>query len=771
MRTSGSRLLIACFVLTAGMVRAAEEPTAQIASTWWPDLTNVVTPVAWRDHPHRFNVIYNGTILAIPNPQQVLRFDWSAGKPLEGLQLDFETSADGSVPPPATQPYWLALRGGKRVGDQGWDRDHGAPLLWTRWKSENGAELRQRVFAHMQSGGEPQSGDEPMFAWIRIEATGAPYGFAVSISAPHIRFEMSESDNCRVLPGAAAYPKALRLEKQFIVENENVRLAVIGGQNVSFEQSRLYVSLAAGQHADLLLPMLPTARAAIEHELALGFDAALVDADKFWSDQPPTAAKIHTPEPLINESIEDSVRIARMLSTTVPQTKQKSLLSGSLVYSYLWGTPTSMTSHMLLDPMGRHDDVAKYLEIYREDQGRTKAPGPDFKPHPGYFGPPRALDSGNQWLTDHGAILYAAARHALLTGDEQFIARWTDPIVKACDFIKDARQLPRPPPSAIGVLPPGSASDISKPIQAFWSDGWNYKGLVAAVRLLKTIHHPRAEEFDREAADYRDAIVRAMREKSAHQPKWTDPAGREHLIVPMTLTTDDNDGLSFQHPFYLDTGPTFGVWAGVFAADDPLMRDAIAFLRDGPQWRDTSADKRFIWRNSPRLIHEMSSAEPCYSWNVFHSWQLGDREHFLEGMYSLFTGALARTTHVSCETRGGITENVFASTLAVDLARLAVIDDEIEPGTLHLMRLTPLAWISKTEQTRFENVPSEFGPVTLRWQLSADGRTLNVEYKPDFRRPPGAILLHIPPVQGLETIVINGRERGLHGTTPIPLER
>ena len=109
MRTSGSRLLIACFVLTTRMTLAAEEPTAQIATTWWPDLTNVVTPVAWRDHPHRFNVIYNGTVLAIPHPQQVLRFDWSA----ERLQIFWEEPAP-QVLAAADQEH------ARRDSDDGW---------------------------------------------------------------------------------------------------------------------------------------------------------------------------------------------------------------------------------------------------------------------------------------------------------------------------------------------------------------------------------------------------------------------------------------------------------------------------------------------------------------------------------------------------------------------------------------------------------------------------------------------------------------------------
>jgi hypothetical protein len=242
-------------------------------------------------------------------------------------------------------------------------------------------------------------------------------------------------------------------------------------------------------------------------------------------------------------------------------------------------------------------------------------------------------------------------------------------------------------------------------------------------------------------------------------PKWKDNAGEARTLVPMSLTSDDSDGYSAQHPFYLDTGPMFGVWAGVLPADDPLMIDSVAFFREGPHTRGEKRDERFDWKNAAMLVHEMSNAEPCYSWNVFHTHQLGDRQRYLECMYSLFTGALSTQTNISCETRGGITENVFSSTLAVDLARLAVVDDEIETGKLHLMRLTPLAWISSDEETVFENMPTDFGPVNLKWQLIDGGQTLRVSYQPRFRRTPAAVTLHIPPVAGLKYIVTNGKKQ------------
>jgi hypothetical protein len=414
-------------------------------------------------------------------------------------------------------------------------------------------------------------------------------------------------------------------------DDGRVRLGVVGGGAVTFvprapdgHDSYLQLKLPPGGHVDLLAPMIPADPAPFEHEQKLGRDGALAQANRFWSGKPLTAASIHTPEPHLDATIQHSVRLTRMISLTIPATRQKTLLSGSMVYSLLWITPTSMLSHMLLDPLGWHGEVEKYLEIHRENQGKVKAPGPQFPQHPGYFGVPQPIDAGYQWLTDHGAVLYTASRHGLMTGDERFIGRWTDPIVRGCDFIRDCRRLPRDAPQASGVMPAASASDKKDPIQSFWSDAWNFKGLVTAARLLRRINHPRAAEIEREAGDYKTAIVAALRAKASRMPKWKDRAGRERTLVPMSLSLDDANGYGIDHPFYLDTGPMFGVWAGVLPADDPLMRDAADFFREGPHV--PASEQPFVWDKPAYLLHEMSSAEPTYSLERLSQHQLGDAQ-------------------------------------------------------------------------------------------------------------------------------------------------
>ena len=45
---------------------AAGEPNVEVASAWWPEMENTWVPIGWNDHPLRFNVLYNGTLIAQP---------------------------------------------------------------------------------------------------------------------------------------------------------------------------------------------------------------------------------------------------------------------------------------------------------------------------------------------------------------------------------------------------------------------------------------------------------------------------------------------------------------------------------------------------------------------------------------------------------------------------------------------------------------------------------------------------------------------------------
>jgi hypothetical protein len=503
----------------------------------------------------------------------------------------------------------------------------------------------------------------------------------------------------------------------------------------------------------LLLPMLPQSPEQIAAEEELGFDRALAQCDSYWSQTPATAARFEVPEEYINRAIAQNLKFAEIIAEKDYKTGDYSFLSGSWGYDNLWSTPTSMASHMFLDELGYHESVARHAELFRKHQGQNTPPGPSYSRHPGYFGTPRTLTAFD-WISDHGAILHQVSKHALLTGDPEFIDKWTEPIVKACGFIKDASQI-HDHDGVPGLLPPAVATDEILPMQAVWSQAWNFKGLTTAVRLLERLEHPRAGEFAAFADESKSTFVKAYRERSAHSPQWTDSDGTSYPKPPTMLSSTPPQHHIFSDAFYLDTGPMVLVWAGLLPADDPLMRSTVKFFREGPNTRLRGVRVNSL--SPPILEREISSCEPCYSWNLFHSWQLGDREHFLTGLYSLFAGGISPQTYISGEHRHGVYGNIFTFPLAFHMARLAVVDDEIAPEELHLLRLCPLAWCSTEKPARFERLPTEFGPVDLRFQLSPDGEQLDISFKGNWRHRPKRIVLYSPPLPGLRTIVVNGQ--------------
>jgi len=764
---------------------ATHEPNYETACGWWSDIRDIWTPVGWKNHLFRYDVFWNGMILAQPKKNR--RTEAWAG---QGVQVVFQCLPTHTAADLVRHGDEPLVKDDNGMTRQSWV-EGAAPVLRSQWYAA-AASPQQDVFAHVLGGEDVQTGIEPLFAWVRLsigdQCEALPQvgmiRFVVRIFAPHISTSMTARANVIFDDNRSKYPRTLAADAEHysttgglrLVEPDGtVRLAVAPGQACRV----LYAGLTEddpahvlnididnrkGRHADLLLPMLPTPREPFDAELKLGYDAALRQANRYWSRTPRTAARVQTPEPAVQEVIKHSLRLSEIVAEKNPADGQYSMLTGSFTYANLWATPHAMGCAMLLDALGYHEQVDRYMEIFRDQQGTVVPPGDCFTLHPGYLSSPKSLTSVD-WLSDHGALLYIIANHALVTADGDFIRRWTDPLVKACQFIADARRITGHG-GVEGVMPPAVATDNMTKIQGVWVDGWNHLGLVTAVRLLKRLGHPLAAEFDAQARDYRQVFQEALAKAAARYPTWTDRRGRKQPFVPPVLSQASDYEL--RHAFHLDTGPMFAVFGRLMPANHPLMKAAIAWFREGPP--------RWFYRYNgncwqlPSLQHEISSCEPIYSWNVFHSHELGDRLRYAEGLYSLLAGMVSRQTFVSCETRGGITGIAIGASLPIYMIRLAMVDDQIKPGELHLLRMMPLAWLKPGEQTAFEKMPTEFGPVTIKTKRSGDGKTLRVGFDPKFHVEPKRIVLHIPPADGLMRITVNGKVlRRPRGTSRLAL--
>jgi hypothetical protein len=519
---------------------------------------------------------------------------------------------------------------------------------------------------------------------------------------------------------------------------------------------RVGMTVTQGNHIDLMVPMLPQPVAEANREFAQGWDGALAECEAFWQPKASTVVNIRTPEPYVNEFFRRSPQLAQIVAEKSTDTGNWTFLSGSYAYDVLWSTPTSMVSHMFMDLLGYHDVVEQHIEIYRVSQGTRTPPSSFFGGalYPGYLSTPASLQAVD-WMSDHGAILELISVHALLTNRKAFVDGWLDVIIKACDFIKQAcaitghRGVP-------GLLPPGFATDEEIETQGIVSQAWTHRGLRSAVALLTRLGHPRAAEFSSLADNFRNTYVTALRDLAAKSPTWTSADGRRHPIIPANFTGEVG---SFADLTMLDTGALMSVFAGLLPATDDLMTSYVDYFRVGPNTLLYDAAHHNAL-DRPVLDHEQSTSEPCYSWNIFHTWQLGDRRRYLEGLYGLLAGGISQDTFISCEHRNAIYGNLFVQPLAVWAARHAVIDDDIAENELHLLRLCPQAWLTPGTQTVFDRIPTRYGPVSLRFRLSPEGRTVSVQFSADWHHPPSRVILHRPPLLGLNSMVVNGRDYG-----------
>jgi len=769
--------IAACLIAPQDLAAAPDaEASISLARTWWSELPKKWTMLGWKAHITRFNVLHDGTLInAFP-------FDKGPQNPVAIRPPIPEPWAQFAFIPAARPEGIPAFANANRedYGDvvQGWE-DRNAPVLWSEWQW-GGYLLRQRIFAHVPGGQELRRGDEPLFAWVRLSVhqvspampVEGVVGFGIRSNRVAINTSMELRHNLRPYGGSPRYERELKPEAagyrpaeafRILEPDGRVRLAVAPGAECkavfrtgfpSPDDSVLHVQLAPTQGAavDLLISMLPTERTRFDTELALGYEGALKEAEAFWSQLPATAARVDLPEDYINQAIKRNLQFDQITADLDPATGDTYVMTGAMGYGIAtWATPISIALAGFLDPMGYHDLVEKYLKVFKDAQGKVNPPGAAFRPHPGYLGVPQKVAIVN-WLPDHGAILWTIAQHGLLTGDPEFIREYTPVITKACEWIRDARRITGHG-GVDGLMPPAGASDEETRAQVCWTDGWIYKGLRTAVELLKQTGHPRAAEFEAEAADYKAAFLAAFRAKAATMPRWRDPRGQQRALVPYSMAKEN--GWQYRWITYLDTGPMHMVFAGLMDAGDPLMKDAVAWFREGPP---TALYRPYgeLSSHVPSLRHEMSSWEGCYSWNLFHSWQLGERERFLEGMYSQFTGMMSQQTYTVCESRGGQHANIFWTPVVL-MARLAVLDDEIAPGEIHLLRLCPLAWLSAERETALENLPTKYGPATLRFRKSADGRQVEVLFSGQWRVRPSKVVLHVPPLTGLKRVVVNGK--------------
>jgi len=261
------------------------------------------------------------------------------------------------------------------------------------------------------------------------------------------------------------------------------------------------------------------------------------------------------------------------------------------------------------------DDVGRLIR-QRMGEGDL-VPGEGFAKLPGFmgnFGPWTA----NTLLLSHGLELWALASHFRITRDREWLEKGErsplQAIVTACDWIIAQRQRTMREENGRkvahwGLLPAASTHDWLSG-NTICNDSTCIYGMMEAVRLLREIGHPRAEEIGRVLNEYRQCLRERYQEATNRARRVPMADGTEIPYVPRDIYELDWAQTDWTYTGY---GPArAGAW-GAFDPHDELVDQTLAFIDAGlpkrqgfylknerDQFAHLNADEEFLDVNDPR---------------------------------------------------------------------------------------------------------------------------------------------------------------------------
>jgi len=711
-----------------------DEPSYEQAMIRWPDMRRPIAFIGVKDHPDEFAVMWNGNLgtaspaltdadrrLFREKRENSFQVSFSIGEKPSFVNRDGE---DASTEPSLLEGY--------------------LPVTLVRFHAED-AVILQEAFVTGEQGNGTAVWDSPVFLRVRftIQKPGkgsSPIPLWAQIAKNHTSYAMSTRRNVRIARVAPLYGSKLKSERnQLVNERGQVILSAEPSlrfypqvpaalNSVALRESQMDRNLcefliprSAGATLDLVFPFSPVPAERIASYCHLSYEQARQSVVSFWEGEIARGMQVETPEKPLNELWRFSVPMSFMTADAYPN-GDRVLKTSSHHYEGYWPTPMAMNLQELIQ-RGYRAEVAAYLQPFLDVDRRRPVPntGYSFLSTKGFIsGPSEHL--AISWVSDHGAILWIASEYYLLTRDRQFLDRWLPVMMEGLEWIAREREHTKLIGGiGAGLMPAGRATDADRQANFVWSDAWIYRGLDGVCRVLRTINHKDATRWEAERDDYKASFQKAFRQVIQNAVRWTDASGKSVPFVPYELSQRDTASL---HPFYLDTGPMFLGVAGLVEPGDESMTWAIKWLTEGPDSRNHNPDWS-DYSERPSLPFEMSSCEPCYSWNIPLRFLRNERQKYLEGFYSLCAGSVSRKFRGGSETRDGVQWlPVMNAVINNHLRNMLVFEDEQARG-LHLLRNSPGAWLAPGKKVRVERAETYFGPIsytveTLEQRIMAD---------------------------------------------------
>jgi hypothetical protein len=353
-------------------------------------------------------------------------------------------------------------------------------------------------------------------------------------------------------------------------------------------------------------------------------------------------------------------------------------------------------------------------------------------------------DDGSIMLIDGhwketGIALWAICRHAILTGDKNWLEQNWEKVVKAVNYILKLREIPPPNAPNAGLIPDGfSDGGLGENMPEYTNIYWTLAGWKAAINAAN--HLGKTDTASQWKKEY-DKFYERFKKASERDIK-TDAFGNKYLPIRMI----NNETIPPQKAQWAFLHAVFP--GKVFPKDDPLVTGNMAILKAVENQGlvlDTGWLKDGIW---------------TYFGSFYgHAWLwLGESQKAAQTLISFANHSSPlmcwREEQMPVRKGNSVVGDMphnWASAEFIRLARNCLVlerDDE-----LHLLEGFLKCWLNPGKSLLLNNVLTEFGSLSFEMEIAKDGKTCKVCVNPPKRNPPKRIVLHLEPWSGNNGVI------------------
>jgi hypothetical protein len=437
------------------------------------------------------------------------------------------------------------------------------------------------------------------------------------------------------------------------------------------------------------------------------------------------------------------------------------------------------------------DRVENLTREHRPKKGKKTIRSEGFASVPGFLGN-FGKWTMNTLLLSHGLELWALASHYRITRDRAWLGEGAgsrlEAIVAACDWLaiqrrrtmreENGKKVPQ-----WGLLPAAAAHDWMSGYTIF-NDAYCIYGMIEAVRLLREVDHPKAEELARELNEYRACTGDRYREARDRARPVPAPDGSEMPYVPREINELDWRRTDWTYTGY---GPLrAGAW-GAWDPHDELVDQALTFLEAGmPKGKgfyfrrsrfsgkdkfghatadpnfddidDPKADRHFLWKH----YVEYETAFPI-GLDLFL--QRDDLPRFFEWFFNNISIVIHHGFRVGVESLDGVPSETPGEALRWRAIRGMFVNErggfDGSQQSLWLLQAIPRSWLKPGGHLAVKEMGTHFGGhVDLDVSFAHDRNSIEVSAAINLAVAPTEIRMRLRSDDGRPMVraLINGED-------------